>query len=527
VSNAHATGPEGDDDRSACGAVTQTRHVVVVGGGNAALCAAISAAEQGARVTLLERAPFELRGGNSRFTAGAMRVVYSGADDLIELMPDLTAQERARTEFGAYSREQFFDDLGRVTGYRCDPVLAETLIDGSRAALGWLAGHGVRFMPLYGRQSYETDGRMRFWGGLTVEAWGGGPGLVDALTAIATRHGVEIRYASRAVALDCGSRGVSGVRVLHRGETIMLDADAVVLACGGFESSATWRARYLGPGWDLARVRGTRFNTGDGLAMAMAAGAASRGHWSGCHAVAWDLNAPEFGDLAVGDGFQKHSYPLGIVVNNTGRRFIDEGADFRNFTYAKYGREILMQPDQTAWQIFDARVAPMLRDEYRIRQATRVTAGTIEELALRIDGMDAAALVGTVNEFNKAVDTSVPFDPAVRDGRGTTGLAVAKSNWANPLDRPPFEAYGVTCGITFTFGGLHVDGDARVIGEDGDPIANLYAAGELVGGLFYFNYPGGTGLTSGSVFGRIAGRHAARGVHTNHASHIAKQEHER
>jgi len=486
-----------------------TAQVIVVGGGNAALCAAISAANQGARVTLLERAPEALRGGNSRFTAGAMRVVYDGVEDLRRLMPDLTPDEIARTDFGSYSTEQFYDDLGRVTHYRIDPALAELLVEQSFETLGWMHDQGVRFLPLYGRQSYEVDGKVRFWGGLTVEAWGGGPGLVDSLTDIARRQGVIIRYATRAKELIAEGRRVIGVQAETETGPDSFHADAVILASGGFESSPTWRARYLGPGWDLAKVRGTRFNTGDGIQMALDIGAAARGHWSGCHAVAWDLNAPEYGDLDVGDNFQKHSYPLGILVNNEGRRFLDEGADFRNYTYAKYGREILAQPQQTAWQIFDGKVIPMLRDEYRIRQVTRVRADDLETLVARMEGVDATGLLTTISEFNDAVDTDVSFDPTVKDGRGTPGLAVPKSNWANPLDTPPFEAYGVTCGVTFTFGGLHVDEKARVIGQDGVPIGGLFAAGELVGGLFYFNYPGGTGLTSGAVFGKIAGESAS------------------
>jgi len=197
------------------------------------------------------------------------------------------------------------------------------------------------------------------------------------------------------------------------------------------------------------------------------------------------------------------------MVNARGERFVDEGADFRNFTYAKYGREILMQPHQIAWQVFDAKSSRLLRDEYRIRQVTRATADSIEALAAKLDGIDAPAFCATVRAFNAAVDRSTPFDPTRKDGRATVGLPIPKSNWANPLDTPPFEAYAVTCGITFTFGGLHVDEDARVISEDGGPIGGLYAAGELVGGLFYFNYPGGTGLTSGAVFGRRAGNLAA------------------
>jgi len=483
--------------------------VIVVGGGNAALCAAISAASEGARVTLLERAPEPLRGGNSRFTAGAMRVVYDGVEDLRQLMPDLTEGEIERTDFGSYSAAAFYDDLGRVTHYRIDPGLAEVLVEQSFDTLAWMRSQGVRFLPLYGRQSYEVDGRVRFWGGLTVEAWGGGPGLVDSLTDIATNRGVVIRYGTRATRLIREARRVTGIEVETDTGTDRYHADAEVLACGRFESSPTWRARYLGPGWDLARVRGTRFNTGDGIQMAMDIGAAARGHYSGCHAVGWDLNAPEYGDLAVGDGFQKHSYPLGIMVNNRGERFLDEGADFRNYTYAKYGAEILAQPQQAAWQIFDAKVTPLLRDEYRIREVTRVRADDLQTLARKLEGVNSDGLLATIEAFNKAVDTSTPFNPTIKDGRGTPGLSVPKTNWANPLDTPPFEAYGVTCGVTFTFGGLHVDAEARVIAQSGEPIPGLFAAGELVGGLFYFNYPGGTGLTSGAVFGRIAGRGAA------------------
>jgi tricarballylate dehydrogenase len=481
-------------------------HVVIVGGGNAALCAAISAREAGAEVTLLERAPFELRGGNSRFTAGAMRTVYEGVADLELLMPDLSPEEIARTDFGAYSREQFYDDLGRVTRYRTDPELAGKLVEESFETLKWMQRHGVRFLPLYGRQSFEVDGRQRFWGGLTVETWGGGPGLVDRLSDAAARAGVRIHYGLRARSLVVDRGRVRGVTV---GDAVVR-GDAVVLACGGFESSAAWRSRYLGPGWDLAKVRGTRFNTGDGIRMAVEAGAATRGHWSGCHGVAWDMNAPEFGDLAVGDGFQKHSYPFGILVNARGERFVDEGADFRNYTYAKYGEAVLHQPGQFAWQVFDAKVAHLLRDEYRIRRVTRVGADTLEALAAKLEGVDADGLLRTVAAFNAHVDRATPFDPTVRDGRGTRGLELPKSNWANPIDTPPFEAYGITCGITFTFGGVHVDAEARVVSETGEPIPGLYAAGELVGGLFYFNYPGGTGLTSGAVFGRTAGRNAAQ-----------------
>ena len=483
--------------------------VAVVGAGNAALCAALAARERGASVTVLERAPEALRGGNTRFTAGAMRVAYDGLDDILALVPDLGEAERRTTDFGSYPADRFFDDMARVTEYRANPDLVEVLVRESLPTLEWMRGKGVRFMPMFGRQAFEVGGRRRFWGGLAIEAWGGGPGLVEAEAAAAARAGIDVRYGARAVGLEMDGPRAAGVRVRAGGREETLAARAVVLACGGFEANAEWRARYLGPGWDLARVRGSRFNTGDGLRMALDAGALPVGNWSGCHAVAWDRNAPPFGDLEVGDGFQKHSYPFGIVVNARGERFLDEGADFRNYTYAKYGRAILEQPGQFAWQAFDAKVDNLLRDEYRIRQATRVEAGTLEALAARLEGVDARRFLETARAFNAAVATDVPFDPTVKDGRGTRGLAVPKSNWANTLDAPPFKAFAVTCGITFTFGGIAVTPEARVVDAEGAPIPGLHAAGELVGDLFYFNYPGGAGLTSGAVFGRRAGASAA------------------
>jgi len=486
--------------------------VVVIGGGNAAFCAALAARESGVSVLVLECAPIDERGGNSRFTAGAMRVAYNGVDDLARLMPDLTNEDKANTDFGAYPIEQFYDDLCRVTQYRTDPHLAETLVGRSFETMLWMRGKGIRFAPIYGRQAFKVDGRFKFWGGLTVEAWGGGPGLIDALYNSAQRDGIEVWYESRAIKLIHDDDGVHGVVVRKNGRTVNVAARSVVIASGGFEANAEWRTRYLGPGWDLAKVRGTRFNTGDGIRMALEIGAMPYGNWSGCHAVGWDRNAPEFGDLSVGDGFQKHSYPFGIIVNGRGRRFVDEGADFRNYTYAKYGRAVLEQPGQFAWQIFDRKVAHLLRDEYRIKRVSKVSAATLEELAGKLEDVDASGFLEEVRAYNAAVRTEVPFNPNVKDGRSTHGLAINKSNWANTIDTPPFEGYAITCGITFTFGGLHIDSNGAVINTDGAPIRGLYAAGELVGGLFYFNYPGGTGLMSGSVFGRMAGSAAGRAV---------------
>jgi len=483
--------------------------VVVVGGGNAAMCAALAAREQGASVLLLERAPHAERGGNTAYTGGLVRFPFTPAD-IERLVPDLSETERANTDFGSYSEENYFDDLARVTEHRADPDLLEALVSRAAETVAWQHGKGVRFVPSYGRQAYRVDGRFTFWGGVAIEVSGGGQGLVEALEAACERAGVTIAYDSRARDLIVRDGRIRGVRVERDRRVSEIECESVVLASGGFQANAAWRAQFLGPGWDLAKVRGTRYDTGDGIRMALDAGASPAGNWSGCHAVAWDLNAPEFGDRTIGDSYQKHSYPLGIVVNSDGRRFVDEGADFRNYTYAKYGREILAQPGQMAWQVFDSKVTPMLRDEYNIREVTRVRADTIEGLAARMDGMNAAGLVSTVDAFNAAVDDDVPLNPNARDGRRTHGLDVEKTNWAQALDKPPFEAYAVTCGITFTFGGLRVDPDAHVLDDGGARIPGLYAAGELVGGLFYFNYPGGSGLASGAVFGRAAGTGAGR-----------------
>ncbi|MBO0751051.1 MAG: FAD-dependent tricarballylate dehydrogenase TcuA [Bradyrhizobiaceae bacterium] len=487
---------------------SEVADVIVVGAGNAAFCAALAASEQGASVLVLEAAPEDESGGNSRFTAGAIRVAYDGIDDIRALVPDLTAEEVETTDFGTYTRDQFFDDMARVTQDRADPDLVELLVTRSFDTLKWMTTKGVRLIPIYGRQAFKIDGRFKFWGGLTLEAVGGGPGLVQMLTAAALKNGIRIRYGARAVELIYENGRVNGVRIRKDDGLHEARARSVILACGGFEANAEMRTRYLGPGWDLAKVRGSRWNAGDGIRMALAIGASPAGNWSGCHAVQWERNAPEFGDLAVGDQFQKHSYPFSIMINAEGKRFVDEGADFRNYTYAKYGRVVLEQPGQFAWQVFDQKVKHLQRDEYRIRQVTKATGGTIEELAARLDGVNAAEFVRTVAEWNNAVRTDIAFNPNIKDGRCTEGLAINKSNWANTLDAPPYEAYAVTCGVTFTFGGLRITADGEVLNTDYKPIRGLYAAGELVGGLFFFNYPGGTGLMAGSVFGRIAGASA-------------------
>ncbi|MDO8278644.1 MAG: FAD-dependent tricarballylate dehydrogenase TcuA [Burkholderiaceae bacterium] len=483
--------------------------VIVVGAGNAALCAAVAAAEAGASVRVIERAPQARRGGNSAFSGGAFRVAYEGAQDIQALVPDLSQSDLDNTDFGTYPRDQYLDELMEMSGFRADLSLLELMVNRSFETLQWMRGHGVRFLPSYGRQTYKVGGRQVFWGGLTIEAAGGGFGLVESLFTRCERMGIRIDYDTRIEDLVVEDGVVTGVRANTGGRQRQLPAGAVILGAGGFHANAAWRASYLGTGWDLAKVRGSRYNTGDAIRIALDHGARACGHWSGCHGVFYDANAPEFGDIALLDQ-QKNYFTLGIVVNTRGERFIDEGEDFRNYTYSRMGAELLRQPGGRGWQIFDAQTVALLPQEYRVKHATRIHGQTIEELVGKLEGVNRERLLRTIAEYNAAIERDKPFNPAIRDGRRTRGLAVDKSNWSVPLEQGPFVAYEVTTGITCTFAGLAIDAEARVQSVEGQPMPGLFACGELVGGLYYVKYPGGAGLTSGSVFGRIAGEAAAR-----------------
>jgi tricarballylate dehydrogenase len=484
--------------------------VVVVGKGNAALCAALAAKDQGAKVAMLEAASEDEHGGNSRFAGGVMRFAYGSVEDL-RRVTDISDEEAASSDFGTNTREEFLDVLYRLTSYRTDPDLSELLVNRSLDTMAWLRSKGARFVLNHGRQSAIVNGKRKYFGNMPIEVNGGGAGLVQYLDAAVKKAGIEVFYDTRAAALIFDGERVSGVRAQRKGKAAEFRARALVLASGGFEANPEMRARYLGPGWELAKVRGSRFNVGDGLRMALEIGAAPYGNWSGCHATGWDRYAPEFGDVNVGDQFQKHSYIFGLLINADGKRFVDEGWDFHSFTYAKYGGEVLKQPGQFAWQVFDAKVTKLLRSEYRIKFVTKESANSLEALAPKLEGVNAEQFLKTVREYNAAVRKDVPFDHTVKDGKGTVGIEPAKSNWAQALDTPPFDAYATTCGITFTFGGLRIDKDSgQVLDSHLHPIPGLYTAGEMVGGLFYFNYPSGTGLVSGAVFGSMAGTSAGK-----------------
>ncbi|HEY4172467.1 MAG TPA: FAD-dependent tricarballylate dehydrogenase TcuA [Rhodopila sp.] len=484
--------------------------VLVIGAGNAAANAALAAHEAGASVAMLETAPVDARAGNSAFTGGAFRFVYDGIDELLKLDPTIADLDLKNIDFGTYTTEQYFDDMGRLTDYRCDPDLTEVLIGGSYQSALWLKQHGVKFQPALGRQAFKVDGKFKFWGGLACHIHGGGLHLVAALHAALEKARIPVHYDTTAYQLLTDDGRIQGVKARHGGRSYDLRAKSVVLACGGFESNAEMRARYIGPNWDLAKVRGTRFNNGYGHRMAMDIGAASAGHWSGAHAVQWDMNAPPYGDIAIGDRFQKHNYPFGVILNARGERFLDEGLDFHSYTYAKYGHEVMKQPGLFAWQVFDQKIVGLLREEYRIARITKETANTLEELATKLTGVDSVAALATLKAYNAAPRPDVPFNPNVHDGYRTIGLPIDKTNWAQKLDTPPYHAYGVTAGVTFTFGGLKVNTSAQVLDTSGNPINGLFAAGEIVGGLYYHNYGSGTGLVAGVTFGRIAGEGAVR-----------------
>ncbi|MEM1318596.1 MAG: FAD-dependent tricarballylate dehydrogenase TcuA [Pseudomonadota bacterium] len=486
-----------------------SKKIIVVGSGNAALCAGIAALEAGADVLMLEKAGPDLAGGNTKYTAGAMRFAYDGKDDLLPLLMHPDDERIARSDFGAYTEAKFSDDL--LTFNEDRPLSAEqqALVSQSYDAVRWLAGHGVKYEPIYSRQSFEKDGRLVFWGGLTLAAANEGVGLFDMELAAFQRLGGKIRYDAPVSQLVIDGDRVAGVMVGD--ETIA--ADAVILACGGFEADGAMRAELMGEQWSVAKVRGTPNNTGDGLRMAWEAGAARYGSYEGCHATPMDLQMKDFGNLdiphAERKNYRKICYFLGVMLNADGERFVDEGINFRNYTYAQFGKAVLEQPGHFAWQIFDAKVFDLLYEEYHFHDAHYVEAETLPELIGQLEGVNQEGATATLDAFNKAVDDAVAFDPTSLDGKGTRGLSLAKSNWAQRIDTGPFRAYPVTGGITFTYGGVNVDEMGRVLRDDDTPVAGLHACGEMVGGVFFGGYPGGSGLTSGAVFGRRAGTNAA------------------
>lgn len=481
--------------------------VIVIGAGNAALAASVSARDAGAeRVLVLEKASEQDRGGNTHFSGGLFRFAFNRSDDLLRLVPKAREVAGFMEGIEAYPAEAFREDLERVTDGRTDQELSQILIANSYETVCWMAKQGMAFELALSLSGVRVGNVIKWPKGAIVRAAHEGVGLSRMWFNIARRAGVEIRYGSPAQRLVQDRKGrVCGILTRDREGVREISAAAVVLGCGGFEANMAWRAQYLGRPWDHARVRGTRHNQGDGLRMAMEIGAMPWGQWSGCHATPINAEAPPYGDRELTDKTNRLSYVYGVMLNKLGLRFVDEGEDQNLYTYAKLGGVILNQPGGVAWQIFDRKTVDLLEPRYSTgRPAVADTlGGLIDQLAL-----EREAATRTLKDYNAAAGVG-SFNPGARDGMHTQGLALAKSNWAQKLDTPPYYAFPVTGGITFSFGGVKISDRAQVIGTDWDPIPGLFACGEMVGGLFHNNYPGGSGLMSGAVFGRIAGRSAS------------------
>jgi tricarballylate dehydrogenase len=486
--------------------------VIVIGAGNAALASAVSAKENGAeKVLVLEKAPREMRGGNTHWSGGVLRFAYDDPREIGDLLPGIEDEfDNFYEGISPYTFDDFHGDLMRVTSGRTDPVLSKLLVKNSKETVAWMKNTGgIKMEPAISLSAVKKDNVMVWARGLVVRAAHEGVGLSRSWFATAERLGIEIRYGAAAMELLVGDDGrVSGVKIKDDDGVSLVHGRAIVLGCGGFEANVQMRTQHIGPLVGAAKVRGTPHNQGDGLRMAMSIGAMPWGQWSGCHATPISADWGDFAPRELTDRSNRLSYVYSAMLNKKGRRFVDEGEDGALFTYAKFGRAILAEPGAKAWQIFDSQVVHLL--EARYQTSKPIMANTLAELVDQLDFDDKAQALKTLEEFNAAArGADEGYDPSAKDGLSTKGLALEKTNWALRLEKAPFYAYSATGGITFTFGGLKVDDQARVIGTDWRPIKGLFCCGEMVGGLFYDNYPAGTGLVSGATFGRIAGRNAA------------------
>ena len=484
--------------------------VIVVGGGNASLVATLTAHESGARVAVLEAANKAERGGNSRFAGAIFRIPHKGLEDIRPLLCKEALPKTKRVTLRPYTPEDYTADILKTSQGSADRALIKTLLDRSYETVEWMKGQGVHWqltLDKFFDEDKIDKGVLDIPPGVGMMAQHEGVGLMRDLWEAVERTSITVFYDTPACDLITEGDRVLGVKTRRAGSYANFYGQ-VILGCGGFEANPRLRRQFLGQGWDLVVVRGTRFNTGAMLEKALASGAGSAGHWGGAHATPQDQDAPRVGDLRVTDKMSRYSYPFGISVNIDGNRFMDEGEEHFGLTYAKTGAAIGRQPQAKAYQIFDQKHLNLLEPRYST--GTPVVADTFEELGEEL-GISVQNFVRTVKEYNAACSFTKPFDPMHLDGNSTgTRLALPKSNWATPIDKGPFVAYKVTVGITFTYGGLLTDTNAQVLNNERRPMPGLWAVGEMQGGLFYHNYPGGAGLTKGAVFGRLAGRQAAK-----------------
>src|SRR5580698_7205945 len=458
--------------------LTRKYDVLVIGGGNAALCAAISAARDGASVLVLEAAPKFYRGGNTRHTRN-MRCAHDAATEILT---------------GPYTEEEFWEDLLRVTGGKTDEELARHMIRESRDILGWIVEQGVRWQPSLG--GTLSLGRTNSF------FLGGGRAMLNALYLTAERLGIEIAYDAEVVDLDIQNGMFLSATVARGTERTIVRAAALVTACGGFEANFEWLKKYWGPPADNFLIRGTPYNRGTVLKILLDKGVDEIGDPTQCHAVAIDARAPKFDGGII---TRLDCVVFGIVVNKHAQRFYDEGEDVWPKRYAIWGRLVAAQPDQIAYILFDA----SSRNSFMPTLFPPIESLTIAGLAEKLT-LDPAALEKTVAGFNAAVRPGT-FDHTILDDCRTEGLTPPKTHWARRIETPPFYAYPVRPGITFTYLGTRVNQQARMLMKDGKPSANMFAAGEIMAGnVLGKGYAAGIGMTIGSVFGRVAGREAAQ-----------------
>jgi tricarballylate dehydrogenase len=462
--------------------LTRPYDVLVIGGGNAALCAAINARRTGASVLVLEAAPKFYRGGNTRHTRN-MRCAHDTATEILT---------------GPYTEDEFWDDLLRVTGGNTDEQLARFMIRESKEILTWIVEQGVRWQPSLG--GTLSLGRTNSF------FLGGGRSMLNALYLTADRLGIEVEYDAEVVDLEIEGGTFRSATVPRGPERVTVRASALVAAAGGFEANIEWLKEYWGPPADNFLIRGTPYNRGTVLKMLLDKGVEPVGDPTQCHAVAIDARAPKFDGGII---TRLDCVVFGIVVNKNAERFYDEGEDIWPKRYAIWGRLVAAQPDQIAYIIFDAKSLTLFMPSLY----PPVQAGSIRELAGKLQ-LDPDALEGTVNEFNAAVRPGT-FDDKVLDDCRTEGLTPPKTHWARRIDTAPFYAYPVRPGITFTYLGTRVNREARMLMQDGRPAQNMFAAGEIMAGnVLGRGYAAGIGMTIGSVFGRVAGREAA--AHVRH-----------
>lgn len=462
--------------------------VVVVGCGMAGTSAAISASEEGKSTVILEKAPRENRGGQTQFT-GIVRFPTAEVD------MDLNFEDPN------YTSDDFYNDIMDVTEYRADPDLARHLVDEAAPTFEWLTEHMGEFNFDW---TGTRDRHDHFVGYAAPGGWWGGD--VNVLVKAAEASGVDVIYSAEARELitENDKRKVSGVKAVVDDTYKAFESNAVIIAAGGFESSTEKRTTYIGSTYDDMTIRGVPYNTGEAIDMALDIGAKSAGNWGGAHTSMVDANAPDVGS-GVGSF---HGYHYGIVLNHDGKRFVDEGEDFRSKTYAKYGHELMKQPYKEGFVILDS-----VTKEHIAETTAEFTDGikgeTIRDLLNRLGVGNIETSIKTINEYNAACDDQTEFDPTKLDGKSTSGVKPEKSNWAVPINRPPFIGFPVKPGMTFTFGGLAQTTKAEVIDTSDNPISGLYVAGNSAGGIFYYNYPGGSGQIKAAVDGKTAGKEAA------------------